>query len=86
MTSHWPILIELDDQDGDFGSPSQFVTAVQERLGPDHVEDVFRTAGRFDAVVFLKKSDMSSDDKAIKIMGIPGVRRALPLPDRAHDD
>lgn len=85
MTEHWPVLVALDDPSGDLGSPSQFVTTVLERLGKDSVEDAFRTAGRFDAVVFLKKNPKrTAQQSVLEIMAIPGVRRVVPLPDRAH--
>lgn len=86
MTGHWPIAIDLFEPENDFASPSQFVTAVEQLLGPDNIEAVFRTSGRYDAFVFLKDNPETTPEENLQaIMGLPGVRKAIPFPDREHD-
>lgn len=90
MPMHFVVVqIELKDASGDTQSPSQFVQAVEDMekdLLTEHeteLIDVFRTTGRFDAVVFLDGDPLAS----LEIVGIDGVRRGETLvgPPGGHD-
>lgn len=84
MPDHWLTveLVELDNAGTDISSPSKFETLASSIQG---VKDVFRTSGRFDAVVVIhpegdvEESLSGAQAVANEVRALPGVRDAETL-------